>query len=174
MKTTTDAFLLRRQERGEADLLLTFFTETLGVVGAVAYSARKSKRRFAALEPFHTLRVEIDDVAGRDLAVLSSAVLVTSRISVAESLVRIEQSSEALRWTREMCPPRAAEPELWTALVAALDELTANDDATPLAVYGLTMLRVLGVPPLSGVRQGMQAGEIIGIVRRTVREHVAK
>jgi hypothetical protein len=30
------------------------------------------------------------------------------------------------------------------------------------------------VPPISGVRQGMRAGEIIGIVRRTVREHTAR
>lgn len=174
MKTITNGLLLRKTPRGDADLIISAFTESLGVVSAVAYSARKSKRRFACLEPYHTLRFELDDVAGRDLAVLANATLVEPRLPFTESLARMEQGGEALRWTREMSPPRQPEPELWTALAGALDQLALSDEPDPLAVYGLTMLRVLGVPPISGVRQGMRAGEIIGVVRRTVREHTAR
>lgn len=174
MKTTTNALLLRRVERGEADLVLTFFTETLGVVSALAYSARKSKRRFAGLEVFHTLSIEIDDVAGRDLAVLARATIVTPRLALTNTLIQIEHASEALRWTREMSPPRQPEPALWTALTDALDQIATDDAGEYLAVYGLTMLRVLGVPPVEPVRQGMSTADVLRAVRRTVTSHTAK
>ena len=53
---------------GEADAVITLFTEQLGKVAAMARGARKSKRRFAAaLEPMHTVQVTLDERPGAEL-----------------------------------------------------------------------------------------------------------
>src|SRR5437868_3758412 len=46
----TDALLVRSAPFGDADLMVTFFTEVRGIVTAAGRSARRSQKRFPALE----------------------------------------------------------------------------------------------------------------------------
>lgn len=171
----TDALLLRRRVRGEADLILTFFTAGHGVVTAIAYSARRSKKRFAVLEPFHTMRIEAD-AGARDLATLNHAEVTAPRLAYLKSLERMQAASSALGWVRDACPERAPEPDVWAALVTYLDtasicpeeELTAET-----AAFGLVLLRALGwAPPPSSVRAGMDPARALRVVEETIRAHV--
>ena len=53
---------------GEADAVLTLFTERLGRVAALARGARKSGKRLAGvLDPMHTLKVALDERPGAEL-----------------------------------------------------------------------------------------------------------
>src|SRR5262245_23669911 len=79
-RISTDALLLRKVPYGEADLILTFFTEARGVVSAAARAARKSVRRFGAIEPLHLLRVTVEERAGAELGNLIEARLVRPRL----------------------------------------------------------------------------------------------
>ncbi|HEX5101745.1 MAG TPA: recombination protein O N-terminal domain-containing protein, partial [Polyangiaceae bacterium] len=68
---TTHALLLKRVEYGEADLVLTLFTERFGRISALARAARKSTRRFGgALEPMHTLEVALEERPKSELFML--------------------------------------------------------------------------------------------------------
>jgi DNA repair protein RecO (recombination protein O) len=140
--------LLKRVEYGDADLVLTLFTEKLGRVSALARSARRSQRRFGgSLEPLHTLEVRLEDRQKNELSVLREARIVTARPALTQSLARMKAAGRALGWVRSAAPAHTPEPELWSALEALLDELAAPDGVAPelaLAASGLHLLGVLG------------------------------
>jgi DNA repair protein RecO (recombination protein O) len=140
--------LLKRVEYGDADLVLTLFTEKLGRVSALARSARRSQRRFGgSLEPLHTLEVRLEDRPKNELSLLREARIVTARAGLTKSLERMKAAGRALGWVRKAAPSHTPEPELFAALEALLDELAAPDAVEAdqaLAASGLYLLSALG------------------------------
>ena len=173
-REVSDALLLRKVERGDADLVLTFFTEKLGTVTAIAYSARRSKKRFAVLEPFHTLRIELDDAA-KEMATLREATVPTPRTPFLSSLDRMQAASRALGWIRITMPTHAPDPDVWRLVTGFLDTAATcplSDLAGELAAAGLNLLRLLGwAPPPSSVRRGMEPAAVLSVVESTIRDH---
>jgi DNA repair protein RecO (recombination protein O) len=134
---------------GEADAVVTLFTEAIGKVSAMARGARKSSRRFAAaLEPMHALHVTIDERPGAELVGLREASVIRPRTNLLRDLDRLSAAGQALRWVRAGSPPRTPEPEVWSELEALLDRLDDPADPLPpqthLAATGLRLLRHLG------------------------------
>ena len=73
------AYVLRTQELGEADLIVTLLAEGSGRVRGVARSARKSRRRFGGtLEPLTEVRARWFERAGRELHRIEALELVRS------------------------------------------------------------------------------------------------
>jgi DNA repair protein RecO (recombination protein O) len=144
----TSALLLRRVEHGESDLVLALFTESEGRVSALARGARKSQKRFGgALEPFHTLRVELDDPSSGELHAVREAAIETPRLALTTKLDRMDAAGHALGWVRLGAPPRIAEPAVWKAIVTLLDRLDAPGDVNArlvLAEQGLALLGAFG------------------------------
>jgi DNA repair protein RecO (recombination protein O) len=143
------AFVVRVVPYGEADAVITLFTEALGKIAAMARGARKSKRRFAAaLEPMHTVQVTVDERPGAELFGLRDAAVVTPRTHILADLDRMNAAGKALRWARGGSPNRTPEGDVWVELETLLDRL--NDPADPLppgthlAASGLRMLRHFG------------------------------
>ncbi len=145
---TTDALLLRRVEYGEADLVLTLLTQKLGKVSALARGARKSARRFGgALEPMHTLAIQLDERPGAELYALTEARLKTPRARILESLACLEAAGKALSWARRAAPPRTPEAAPYAVLQTLLDRLQGPGVESPrvaLAEAGLSLLVALG------------------------------
>jgi DNA repair protein RecO (recombination protein O) len=130
---------------GEADAIVTLFTEELGKVGALARGARKSSRRFAgALEPMHTLRVALDDRPGAELAGLREAIVVRPRAHILADLEKMNAAGQALRWVRSGSPIRTPEPEVWAELETLLERLEdPNDRLSPRSHLQASGLRIL-------------------------------
>jgi DNA repair protein RecO (recombination protein O) len=129
---------------GESDLVVTLFTEQVGALAAVARGARRSSRRFPALEPLHGLRVGIDLVPGRELGLLGEATLERPRLRLTASLPCMDAAGQALRWLRQAAPARTAEPRLWIEVNALLDALDADgSDRSAQALLGAFGLRML-------------------------------
>lgn len=141
------ALVLGRVDYGEADLVVTLFSETLGRVSALARAARKSTRRFGgSLEPIHTLRIGLDERAGSELYTLKEASIETPRRCIVSDLARLEAAGKALGWLRRSAPARTAEPEVWTATLALFDRLDQQRfvPRLQLAEYGLRLLGAVG------------------------------
>jgi DNA repair protein RecO (recombination protein O) len=141
--------LLRRVEYGEADLVLTLLTEKLGKVSALARGARRSSKRFGgALEPLHTLSLELDERPGGELFTLLEAKLSRPRPQILGSLAAMEAAGKALSWVRRAAPPRTPEPEAYAVLTTLLDRLAAAPDpesaSIALAEAGLSLLSAFG------------------------------
>ena len=144
----TSALLLRRVPFGEADLIVTFFTEERGALSALARGARRSSKRFSALEPMHLLRISVDERPGAELGVLTEAALERPRLHLVADLARLDAAGRALRWVREIAPAHTAEHDVWRELNGLLDQL--DDPAEPrppeacLVVAGLRLLAAFG------------------------------
>src|SRR5688572_20068660 len=96
----TAALLLRRVVVRESDLMVELFTEHAGSWSAIARGARKSARRFPALEPLHELAVTLDLSPGREIATLVEATIARPRLTLAADLDAMEAAGRALRWLR--------------------------------------------------------------------------
>jgi DNA repair protein RecO (recombination protein O) len=141
--------LLKRVEYGDADLVLTLFTEALGRVSVLARSARRSQKRFGgALEPIHTLSVELDERPTSELYGLRSAKLATARLVLTRDLERMNVAGRALSWIRRAAPARTPEPALWSLIHALFERLDdAQERRSPsllLACAGLAVMQALG------------------------------
>ena len=78
-RLSDEAFVLRTQELGETDLIVSLFACAQGRVRGVARAARKSRRRFGGtLEPLTLVRVAWTEKPGRDLHRLDSMECVRS------------------------------------------------------------------------------------------------
>lgn len=141
--------VLRVVSYGEADAVVTYFTEELGKVAALGRGARASKRRLAgALESMHTQRITFDERPGAELAVLVESQIIRPRLRIASSLSCLEAAGQALRWIRAGSPPRIKEPSIWEELRCLLDSLDdaapASSPASQLARAGLRLLSAFG------------------------------
>lgn len=144
----TEALLVRSAPFGDADLMLTLFTEARGAVSAVARAARKSARRFPALEPMHLLRVGLEEKPGVDLASLTESAIARPRLGLVQDLERMDAAGVALRWVRRAAPPHHPEPAMWAEINALLDRLDARDTSlSPRALLsgaGFRLLAAIG------------------------------
>jgi len=142
----SEALLVRAVVYGESDLIVTFLCEHGGKIAAMARGARKSSKRFGgALEPFHTSEITLQD-RGRDLTTLMEAKIVRVRVGIGARLEAVDAAGLALRWARDLCPPRTEEPGAWRALIELLDALDDRDsDArAELALAALRLLSEVG------------------------------
>jgi DNA repair protein RecO (recombination protein O) len=137
---------------GEADAVVTFFTEARGVISAIARAALKSVKRFGALEPLHLLRITVEEKAHADLHLLVEAQLARPRLGLLASLDQIEIASTALQWVRRASPHRVSEPVLWQDINALLDSL----DAGPPPAAARAELAAMGLRLLQGAGWGLQ------------------
>ena len=139
---------MRRVPYAETDLVVGLFTAERGLASALARGARRSARRFPALEPMHLLRVTFDERPSSELGTLLEAEIARSRLALTGDLDRLDAAGVALRWVRRAAPPHTPEPALWTEINALLDGLDAKTlDAPPktlLAESGLRLLAAIG------------------------------
>lgn len=153
----TEALLVRSAPFGDADLVVTFFTEARGIVSAVARSARKSAKRFPALEPMHLLRVGLEERAGSDLASLVESAIARPRLGIVQDLDRLEAAGVALRWARRAAPPHTPEPALWQMINGFLDQL----DAPPGGASARALLAGAGLRLLAAVGWGLDLARCV-------------
>lgn len=143
----SSALLLARVTYGEADLVVTLFTESLGRVSALARGARRSSKRFGgALEPIHTLRVSLDERSRGELVPLRETSIEVAREKLAGNLESLTVAGKALSWLRKAAPPRTPEPAAWDAIVQFLDLLERDPgrQSERLVALGMRMLEAFG------------------------------
>lgn len=147
---STEALVLRRVEYGEADLIVTLLTLSLGRVSALARGARKSRRRFGgALEPFFTLRVTLEERRSSELFALREASVLRARTGLLGNLPALTSAGRVLGWVRRAAPAHTPEPEAWSIVEELLDRLalagTAADEAdVEVARAGLKLVAAFG------------------------------
>jgi DNA repair protein RecO (recombination protein O) len=138
----SDALVVRTIAYGEADIIATFITESSGKLSALVRGGRRSKRRVGGgLEPFHTIRIGIDDRGG-DLVTLKEARVVRIRAGVTASLATLDVAGIALRWLRDLVPVRHPEPAAWATTLSLLDALDGHP-AEPRVELAGAALRLL-------------------------------
>jgi DNA repair protein RecO (recombination protein O) len=157
----TEALLIRRVPFGEADLVVTFFTEQRGVLSAVARGGRRSAKRFSTLEPMHLLRIALEERPGADLAQLSEASIERPRLHLVTDLDRLEAAGRVLRWVRELAPAHTPEPDAFRELNLLLDHL----DQAAVSLLPDAWLITAGLRLLSAFGWGLELAQCVRCAR---------
>lgn len=147
MQRVDQAYVLRTQELGEADLIVTLLTEHSGRVRGVARSGRKSRKRFGgALEPLTRVQARWVERAGRELDRIEALELVRSHADLqsepglqATCAVLVEVAGHV---AREGQP----DPKGFRLIGAVLDALRAGlDPWVAIRYFEYWTLRLNGV-----------------------------
>ena len=143
----SEAIVLRRQDFGEADRLLTLFTPALGKIRVVAKGARKPQSRKAGhIESF--MRTKMLFARGRNLDLVTQAELVEPYRALREDLVRVTYASHAVELLDRFTAENDAHPELYQLLAEALGWLAETRDLLlTTRYYELRLLSLTGFQP---------------------------
>ena len=144
-KAVSLAYLLRRVDYRDNDLLLTFFTQDHGKLVALARGAKRSQKRFGGcLEPIHTLSIELAS-ASKERASLKSVEIVCARTALVRSLEGLGAAGQALSWVRFTSQERQPEPRIWHLITELLDALNSGRQRPQaIAGFGLQVLEAAG------------------------------
>lgn len=143
----SSAVIVRLRPVGEADVIVTLFTKDRGLSSVIARSARRSSRRFSALEPLHGVRVTVEISQGKELGKLVDCVIERPRLAILQSLERLESASRLLGWLRIVAPAFVPEPQVFALVDAYLDtcaDLSAPMVKGQLERAGLSLLSAFG------------------------------
>lgn len=143
--------VLRTLRLGEADRIVTLFTQGSGKVRAVAKGVRKTKSRFGGrLEPF--THVDLLLYRGRELDIVTQAEIITSFREIREDYARFAAGEVVLEATDRVAQERDRNVRVFMLLLGALRALAA--DAGPATVADAFLLRLAS---LSGFRPHLRA-----------------
>ncbi len=140
--------------------MLTLFTLESGTTAAAARGARRSARRFGALEPLHELLVTIEVRDGSEIAKLVEARIERPRLAITRSLERLDAAGHILRWVRRACPPHIPEPTIYETISRGLDALDGDERVAARAILG-----VVGLQICEGLGWGLDLERCVGCAK---------
>jgi DNA repair protein RecO (recombination protein O) len=142
-----EGVVLRAIKLGEADRIVTIFTQGHGKIRAVAKGIRKTTSKFGArLEPMS--RVALQCYKGRDLDIVTQAESLDSNRALREEYALLTRSVPMLEAVDQVAQDREPNPAMYRMLTAALRTLaeTRNPLVTPAFFWKLLSLE--GFHPL--------------------------
>jgi len=150
LQFSTPAILIRRTEYGDYDLIVTFFSLTLGKVSLMAKAAKKSTRRFAGLLELFT-ELDIVGSVGRKsgLPVLQEATLRHPHSEIREAATKTAYASYWSELVNDWMEERVESAELFLLLRHVLDALAASGppEAALSVLFQMRLLRISGHSP---------------------------
>ena len=146
---TSEAFVIDVRKMGEADRLVTFFTEDEGKIRGVAASAARSRRRFGGkLERLSRVRVTFFDKESRDLARIDSCDLLEESFTLHQSLAAAAALSYVAEVVDTFVHERESDQKYFRLLRSLMAAFRAGIDPLLLARYFETWtLRLHGLMP---------------------------
>lgn len=131
-----EAFVLRTQELGDADLIVTLFAEQCGKVRGVARGARKSRRRFGGrLEPLTHVRATWIEKTGRELHRIDSLDLLRSYAEMQSDPGRQAACAVVAEITETFAHEGQPDPAAFRLLSAVLESLHGGANTWIIARY---------------------------------------
>jgi DNA repair protein RecO (recombination protein O) len=136
----TEAVVLRRQDLGESDRLLTLLSPGQGKIRAVAKGVRRpGSRKAGHLEPFS--QVDLLLARGRELDVITQAEAIHTFPRVRQDLLRLGQAAYLVELVDRFALEQEGQSALYRLLVDMFGQLEAGRD--PGAVLRYSQLRLL-------------------------------
>ena len=141
-----EGVVLRTIKLGEADRIVTIFTQGHGKVRAVAKGIRKTTSKFGArLEP--TSRVALQCYRGRELDVVTQAETLESNRVLREEYALLTHAIPMLEAVDQVAQEREPNPALYRMLTGALRTLAEHAQPARHARVLLEAALARGLPP---------------------------
>ncbi|RKD24011.1 DNA repair protein RecO [Ammoniphilus oxalaticus] len=144
-----EGIVLRTQDYGEGNKIITVFTLELGKIGVMARGARKTKSRFGAItQPFiHALFFFHMGTTG--LASLNQADLIQSFTSIRGDLYKTSYAGYMTELTDRFCEDRQSNPVLFRLLLESLKQIEQGKDEEIITrIFEIKILSMYGFKPI--------------------------
>ena len=158
---STDAILLRRTEYGDHDLIITYFTRSMGRLSVMAKNAKKSVKRFAgALDPFTVMTIHCTWPKRKNrMPILNSVDLETAFARIRTNAVHTCYASYWMELVNRWMEEGRADELLYDLMFHVLNGLDSGS-VDPRVLSLLFQIRFMG---LSGFTPNLSACGSCGI-----------
>lgn len=127
------AFLVRAVDSGETDRRISFFTESDGMVAAMAKAARRSRKRFGgALQKYFLLEIGWTEAPGR-MPVLESVSLLASFWEIVRDWEKVRHADYLLELAAALFPQPGPKSKAFDALLSGMRALAQGEPPDALA-----------------------------------------
>jgi DNA repair protein RecO (recombination protein O) len=139
-----EGIVLKRSNLGEADRLVTLFSENRGKIVAIAKGARRlNSNRAAALEP--ATQAQFFFAVGKSLDILTQAQIINSFPHARENLTRMTQTYQILEVVDLLTVENQEHPDIYALLLSTLQTLETDGPVKEILVENIRqILKVLG------------------------------
>ena len=144
-----DAVVLRHNDYGESDRMLTLYTRQLGKARAIAKGARKmASRKAGHIEPFTHVKLQLAKGRG-DILIVTQAETVDSYLSLRDDLILTSHASYMLELLdRFTYVDETENSSIFRLLTESLSRLASNHDVwLVIRYYEIRLLDHLGFRP---------------------------
>jgi len=142
----TKGIILKRQNFGEADRILTILTQNHGKIRVVAKGVRKTLSHLAGhLEPFCVTEFLISE--GRNLDIISGAVVRKCHMTLRSDLGATQTAFYLAEITERMLQEKDAHSEIFELLDETLEHLNMGPAELLISYYELNFLALMGFYP---------------------------
>jgi DNA repair protein RecO (recombination protein O) len=142
-----EGVVLRAIKLGEADRIVTIFTQGHGKIRAVAKGIRKTTSKFGArLEPMS--RVALQCYKGRDLDIVTQAESLDSNRVLREEYALLTRSVPMLEAVDQVAQDREPNPAMYRMLTGALHTLATTQNPLVTPAFFWKLLSLEGFHPL--------------------------
>lgn len=171
MKTyTVDGIILKRQNVGEADRILTVLTKNHGKIKIKAIGVRKiASKRASHVEPLNFSTLSL--YKGHQLPILTEAVTLESYDEVKSDLKKIGYAYHLCELVDGLCPENVEQKEIFALFQTVLEKLSVTQDiATLTHEFEMSLLSELGYySPAQHLPQASTSLFIEGILERRLK-----
>jgi DNA repair protein RecO (recombination protein O) len=158
-----EGVVLRAIKLGEADRIVTIFTQGHGKIRAVAKGIRKTTSKFGArLEPMS--RVALQCYKGRELDIVTQAESLDSNRVLREEYALLTRSVPMLEAVDQVAQDREPNPAIYRMLTGALHTLATSRNPLVTPAFFWKLLSLEGFHPLLDgcARCGEEPDEEVG------------
>jgi DNA repair protein RecO (recombination protein O) len=151
MLIRTRAIVLKGLAVGEADLIVTYLSEDLGLVKAFAKSPRKTGSRFgSSLEPFSFARVSLFGKESAGLLRITGSDVIETFQEIRDNLEKVVHLAPALNITAELLMEKEPEKKVFSLLLLTLKYAKKTEPGQSLLLslaYLIKLLSLHGFSP---------------------------
>lgn len=143
-----EAFLIKKTNYREADIIATFFTKEFGKLSGVARNAKSSKKRFGGrLEPFVQLRVEIK-INENKFNNINDLSIIRAYSGIMENLESFAIGTFIIELIDSLVAENVSSVDLFDETVRTFEKVEKNENLLPeLLKFQLKALELCGYKP---------------------------
>lgn len=144
----TEGIVLKSIKLGEADKIITIYSNERGKISAVAKGIRKTKSKFGArLEPFSHVNLLLYD--GRNLDIVTQVELISSFREIREDFDKVVYGAAMLDLLEKISPLEEKDEVVFDFVLSSLQALSLVSKNIPLllAAFDLKLMSIAGFRP---------------------------
>ncbi|MFA4996126.1 MAG: DNA repair protein RecO [Patescibacteria group bacterium] len=146
MNIRTSGIVLKRMNFGEADRILTIFTERFGKVKAIARGVRKGRSKLAGhLEPFMLLDLQLYE--GKTFYTVTGSEIKSDFSEIHTELKKTSQAFYLAELVDRFLPDHQGSDEVFNLFCRALQYLNKNEKNLFLRIFELKIIEASGFYP---------------------------